>query len=154
HRHLVCPRQHFGRHCVWDRRPADSRMKRLALGPGAWVGLALVCGFAALAVVGPLVAPFDPDAQNLGHLLRRPGAGHLLGTDATGCDLLSELLYGARLAAAISGATVLACLTIGTAVGTLAGYAGGWVDDVLMRVVDVLMAFPGILLNLVVAALM
>jgi peptide/nickel transport system permease protein len=124
------------------------------LGPGAWLGVVLVALFVLVAIVGPLLAPFSPDAQNLAELLHPPGGRHLLGTDENGCDLLSQVLQGARLAAGISGATVLICLVIGTAVGTLAGYAGGWVDDLLMRIVDVLLAFPGILLNLVVAALM
>jgi peptide/nickel transport system permease protein len=120
----------------------------------AWIGIALVGLFLLVAALGPLAAPYHPDAQNLRDLLRGPGRGHWLGTDENGCDLLSQILYGARLAAAISGATVASCLVVGTAVGTLAGYAGGAVDDLLMRVVDVLLAFPGILLNLTVAALM
>jgi len=123
-------------------------------GAGAWAGLGLVVLFALLAMVGPLLAPYDPNAQSLAGLLRGPSGAHLLGTDENGCDLLSELLYGARLAAAISGATVLTCLGIGTVVGTIAGYAGGWIDDLLSRLIDVLLAFPGILLNLTVAALM
>jgi peptide/nickel transport system permease protein len=124
------------------------------VGPGAYLGAVLVLVFVVVAIVGPAFAPFDPDTQNLANLLHSPGPGHWLGTDENGCDLLSEILYGARLAAAISGATVLICLSVGTTVGTLAGYAGGWVDDVIMRIVDVLLAFPGILLNLTVAALM
>jgi peptide/nickel transport system permease protein len=123
-------------------------------GAAAWVGAALVLLFIGLALVGPLFAPYDPNAQNLVNLLSPPSHAHWLGTDENGCDLLSELLHGARLAAAISGATVAVCLAVGTALGTLSGYAGGWVDDVIMRIVDVLLAFPGILLNLVVAALM
>ena len=91
--------------------------------------------------------------QNLGHLLEKPSHAHLLGTDENGCDVLSQLLWGARLAAGISLTVVALCLVIGIAVGTIAGYFGGAVDDVIMRAVDVLLAFPGILLNLAIVAI-
>jgi peptide/nickel transport system permease protein len=122
------------------------------LGPGPLVGALLLALFFAAALLGPFLAPYAPEAQNLDHLLEAPGRLHWLGTDERGCDLLSMLLYGARLAAGISLATVALCLVIGVALGTLAGYRGGVVDEVLMRLVDVLLAFPGILLNLAIVA--
>jgi peptide/nickel transport system permease protein len=130
-------------------------MKRLArrYGVGPLIGGALIVVFFLLALLGPALAPYDPDAQSLEHLLEMPSRAHLLGTDENGCDLLSQLLYGARLAAAISLSVVGLCLAIGTAVGTVAGYFGGWVDETIMRVVDVLLAFPGILLNLAIVAI-
>jgi peptide/nickel transport system permease protein len=121
--------------------------------PALVVGGALLALFFLCALVGPLVAPHDPTAQDLDRILERPSATHLLGTDENGTDLLSELLYGARLAALISSSTVAICFAVGLALGTWAGYAGGLVDTVLMRVVDVLLSFPGILLNIVIAAL-
>jgi peptide/nickel transport system permease protein len=126
-------------------------MKRIGIGP--LVGGALLLLFFLAALIGPLFAPFAPDAQNLDHLLEGPSHAHLLGTDENGCDLLSMLLYGARLAAGISLGTVALCLGIGTLVGTVAGYFGGVVDEVIMRAVDVLLAFPGILLNLAIVAI-
>jgi peptide/nickel transport system permease protein len=122
-------------------------------GPAASFGALLIAAFFVLAIVGPLLAPYAPEAQNLGHQLEHASRAHWLGTDENGCDLLSQLLYGARLAAAISLTTVGLCLTVGTAVGTIAGYYGGVVDEVIMRVVDVLLAFPGILLNLAIVAI-
>jgi peptide/nickel transport system permease protein len=125
--------------------------KRYGVGP--LIGGLLILAFFALALFGPLAAPYDPESQNLDHLLELPSRAHLLGTDENGCDLLSQLLFGARLAAAISLSVVALCLVVGTAVGTIAGYFGGWVDETIMRLVDVLLAFPGILLNLAIVAI-
>ena len=91
--------------------------------------------------------------HSLENLLEGPSRTHLLGTDENGCDLLSQLLWGARLAAGISVLTVAVCLSVGTALGVIGGYLGGWVDELIMRIVDVLLAFPGILLNLAIVAL-
>ena len=124
---------------------------RLGIGPTIGLGLLALFFFAALA--GPLLAPYGPEAQSLGHLLEKPSHAHLLGTDENGCDVLSQLLWGARLAAGISLTVVALCLIIGIAVGTIAGYFGGAVDEVIMRAVDVLLAFPGILLNLAIVAI-
>lgn len=125
--------------------------RRYGLGP--LIGGALILAFFAMALFGPMVAPYDPESQNLDHLLELPSRAHLLGTDENGCDLLSQLLFGARLAAAISLSVVALCMVVGTAVGTIAGYFGGWVDEGIMRLVDVLLAFPGILLNLAIVAI-
>jgi peptide/nickel transport system permease protein len=123
------------------------------VGVGPCIGLVLLAIFFFAAVAGPLLAPYGPEAQNLGHLLEKPSHAHLLGTDENGCDLLSQLLWGARLAAGISLTIVALCLVIGIAVGTIAGYFGGTTDELIMRVVDVLLAFPGILLNLAIVAI-
>jgi peptide/nickel transport system permease protein len=130
-------------------------MKRLLsqMGIGASLGMLLLALFFFAAIVGPWLAPYGPEAQNLGHLLEKPSHAHLLGTDENGCDVLSQLLYGARLAAGISSAVVGLCLVIGVAIGTIAGYFGGAVDELIMRAVDVLLAFPGILLNLAIVAI-
>jgi peptide/nickel transport system permease protein len=125
--------------------------RRYGLGP--LIGGALILAFFAMALFGPMLAPYDPESQNLDHLLELPSRAHLLGTDENGCDLLSQLLFGARLAAAISLSVVALCMAVGTAVGTIAGYFGGWVDEGIMRLVDVLLAFPGILLNLAIVAI-
>ena len=122
-------------------------------GPGPLVGAALIGLFLLVALLGPLVAPYDPTAQSLEHLLEGPSAAHLLGTDENGCDLLSALLHGTRLAAFVSLVVVSISLVVGVTVGTVAGYFGGLVDEGLMRVVDILLAFPGILLNLAIVAL-
>jgi peptide/nickel transport system permease protein len=121
-------------------------------GVGPRIGMVLLGIFFFAALVGPFLAPYPPELQNLDHLLEGPSRAHLLGTDENGCDLLSMMLYGARLAAGISITVVLLCLVVGVAIGTIAGYFGGNVDEVIMRIVDVLLAFPGILLNLAIVA--
>jgi peptide/nickel transport system permease protein len=125
-------------------------MKRLGVGPT--IGLVLLGMFFVAAVFGPLVAPYPPEQQSLDHLLEGSSRAHWLGTDENGCDVLSMLLFGARLAAGISFTVVLISLVVGVAIGTIAGYFGGAVDDAIMRVVDILLAFPGILLNLAIVA--
>lgn len=130
-------------------------MKRLLsrLGIGPTFGLLLLGLFFFAALFGPMLAPYSPEAQNLNELLQHPSHRHLLGTDENGCDVLSQLLFGARLAAEISLGVVGICLALGIAIGTVAGYFGGVVDDLIMRVVDILLAFPGILLNLAIVAM-
>ena len=125
---------------------------RPRLSPGAWLGAALLALFALAALVGPLVAPYSPSAGDLDARLAGPSAAHWLGTDENGVDLLSQLLFGARLALGIGVTVVLVCASVGVLLGTLAGYFGGIVDELIMRVVDVLLAFPGILLNLAIVA--
>jgi peptide/nickel transport system permease protein len=123
------------------------------LGAGGWIGAVLIALFLLMAIFGPLVAPYSPSQQSLDHLLELPSRAHWLGTDENGCDLLSQLLHGARLAALISLSVVAICFVVGTAVGTLAGYFGGVIDELLSRFIDVLLAFPGILLNLAIVAI-
>jgi peptide/nickel transport system permease protein len=123
------------------------------LGPGPSFGAALLAAFVLVALVGPLLAPYAPLAQNLDHVLEAPSRAHWLGTDENGRDLLSMVLHGGRLAAWISVISVGISMLIGVSIGTIAGYAGGAVDEALMRLCDILLAFPGILLNLAIVAL-
>jgi peptide/nickel transport system permease protein len=121
--------------------------------PGPLVGVILLGLFVLCALLGPALAPFDPEVQNLDHILAGPSAAHWFGTDENGCDLFSQFLHGCRLSGQIAAVVLLLSFGVGVTLGTIAGYAGGWVDEVIMRVVDVLLAFPGILLNLAVAAM-
>ncbi|HEY2903166.1 MAG TPA: ABC transporter permease [Polyangia bacterium] len=121
--------------------------------PGTIVGASLFGLFLLAALFGPLLAPQSPLAQNLDTLLAPPSGAHWLGTDENGGDLLSMVLFGARKALLIAGSTVGISFVVGTIVGALAGTVGGWVDETLMRLVDVLLSFPGILLNLAIVAL-
>lgn len=121
--------------------------------PGTIAGAALFCLFLLAALLGPLLAPQSPLAQNLDQVLASPSAAHLFGTDENGGDLLSMLLHGARTALIIAGMTVAISFTMGTLIGAVAGTLGGWVDEALMRLVDILLSFPGILLNLAIVAL-
>jgi peptide/nickel transport system permease protein len=124
----------------------------------AYVGAVLLAIFAFMAIFGPWLAPYPPfytpSAYSLFDKLEGPSMAHWLGTGENGIDLLSSLLAGARVAGIISVSVVLISATVGTAIGVLAGYLGGKVDEAIMRVVDVLLAFPGILLNIAIVALL
>lgn len=124
----------------------------LGLSPSAYVGLVLLLGFVLAGLLGPLVAPYAPDTMRLANEFRPPSWEHWLGTDQHGKDVLSQMLHGARMALFISVTVVSMCAVIGVVLGVIAGYYGGRIDEVLMRVVDILMAFPGILLNIAIVA--
>lgn len=115
-------------------------------------GLALVAllGFAALAA--PWLAPGDPTRGDLAVALRSPSTAYLLGTDAQGRDVLSRVLFGARLSLTVGLASQVIALAAGLALGLTAGFYGRWVDAVVMRVADVTLAFPSLLLLIAVAA--
>jgi peptide/nickel transport system permease protein len=114
----------------------------------------LVGGFCLPALLAPWLAPYSPDAMDLAGALDPPGAAHWLGQDESGSDILSRLLHGARVSLLVGVCTVLVSATAGTGVGLVAGYAGSWVEQALMRLVDVLLAFPGLLLAIALAAVL
>ncbi len=113
------------------------------------VGAGLLVVLVTIAVAAPLIAPYDPVARS-GPPFARPSGAHLLGTNDVGQDLLSELIFGARISLAVGIAAAVAATALGTAVGLVAGYARGWVDIVLMRSVDVVLSLPFLPLMLVV----
>jgi len=120
-----------------------------------WTGVAgaLVTGvFLIVALAAPWLAPHDPLVQELGARLAPPDASHWLGRDEFGRDLLSRVMWGARLSLVLGVASVALAVLTGVPLGLVAGYAGGRMDGALMRGVDVLLAFPGILLALAVVA--
>ena len=125
-----------------------------AMSPSAWVGLAMLAVFIAAGVLGPVIAPYDLSLARveLAHQFEAASAAHWLGTDASGRDTLSQLLWGARSALELSLIVVAISSLLGLTIGTVAGWSGGAVDEIVMRIVDVLMAFPGILLNIAIVA--
>jgi peptide/nickel transport system permease protein len=118
----------------------------------AWVGAVMLVAFVAIGVLGPFVAPYDPTHVDLAQRFQAASGAHWLGTDSNGIDTWSQLLWGARSALEISLSVVAISATIGIALGTVAGWYGGVVDELVMRFVDILMAFPGILLNIAIVA--
>jgi len=120
--------------------------------PTARVGAAIVCAFLLLTAFASLIAPYDPFDQDLSASLSAPSAAHPLGTDQYGRDVLSRIMHGSRTALlAIVVADGIA-LVVGTTLGLIAGYRGGRTDAFVMRVVDVLLAFPYLLLALIIVA--
>ena len=124
----------------------------LGLTLSARIGIVMIGAFMLAGIFGPWLAPYDPEYGDLEARFLAPSTEHWLGTDSNGVDTLSQLLYGARSALTISIIVVAITSTIGVALGTIAGWFRGAVDEILMRIVDVLMAFPGILLNIAVVA--
>jgi len=122
--------------------------------PLLWLGSALMLLEAGAALAAPLIAPYGPDAQDILARLRGPSWTHLLGTDNFGRDTLSRILFGYRTLFAISAASVLGALLIGGTLGILAAYRGGWFGRITMRAMDILFAFPIILLAIGIIAVL
>ena len=117
----------------------------------AIVGLAIIILFALLALLAPLVSPYDPLTQNISHSLAAPGGVHWFGADKLGRDILSRIMYGARISL-LSGVSVIVVAGLfGSIVGLLAGYNRGWMDEVLMRGTDIFFAFPSLILAMAIA---
>jgi peptide/nickel transport system permease protein len=120
----------------------------------SWVGLVLLVLIVFAAIFAPWLAPHDPLAQSIANRLEPPSADFWLGTDSYGRDVLSRLLYGARVSLLVGFVAILIAMTIGSALGILAGYIGGLLDSLVMGLVDVLLSFPTLLLGLMVAAML
>ncbi|WP_321831451.1 nickel transporter permease [Thalassovita sp.] len=119
----------------------------------AMAGLAIIIALITVAALAPWIAPHDPFVQDLGNRLQPLGTeGHVLGTDSLGRDILSRLIYGARITLYIVALVALIAPIVGLLVGTISGYAGGWVDLVMMRITDIFLAFPRLVLALAFVA--
>ena len=152
---------------TWLRDPNPSSRRQARLGqaylgwlrlrrnPLAMAGLAIIMLLLVVAAFAPWLAPHDPITQNLQNRLQPPGsAGHLLGTDDFGRDILSRILYGARITLAVIALVAVTAPVLGLIIGTVAGYFGGWVDAVLMRITDIFLAFPRLILALALVAVL
>ena len=122
--------------------------------PRAALGVALVLLAVILAMGAPLIAPFDPETPDFGAILSPPSAEHWFGTDDLGRDVLSRIIFGARASIVVGVLSVAGALVVGAAAGLAAGFFGRWTDAVIMRVMDVLFAFPSILLALAITAVL
>src|SRR5512144_1620932 len=112
----------------------------------------VVLAWLVLALVAPTIAPYGPLQQDMVKRLAAPTQAHWLGTDVLGRDVLSRILYGARISIPVGIAAVILAAVLGTVVGSVAGYLGGLVDELMMRVTDVMLAFPTVILALVITA--
>jgi peptide/nickel transport system permease protein len=131
------------------------RFRRVFLGrPLVVFGMVIMVIYILVAIFAPLIAPYPPNQINLPLALNNPSSSHWLGTDPIGRDTLSRIIFGTRTALLIGLVVVTVAAAVGGILGTLAGYYGGWVHAVIMRIVDALMSFPMILLALVIAALL
>ncbi|KND61669.1 Dipeptide transport system permease protein DppC [Candidatus Burkholderia verschuerenii] len=131
---------------------AYQRWRRFSSNPLSMLGLAILLLLVVVALIGPSVVSDDPFRQVLAERLTPPGAAHWFGTDQLGRDILSRLVHGSRLTLSIAMLVVVLVVPLGLLIGTVAGYCGGFVDTVLMRITDIALAFPKIVLALAFAA--
>lgn len=134
-----------------DTGAAGWRPSLKSASPLASVALVITIGWAVITIIGPLIARYDPLAQSSA-MLASPSLSHPFGTDELGRDVLSRVLWGARVSIPYSVLMVALSVAIGAVFGGVAGYFGGWVDEVIMRVADFVFAFPTIILAMAIAA--
>ena len=120
----------------------------------SWVGLALLLMIICAAVFAPLLAPYDPMEQHIINRLQPPSAEYWLGTDTYGRDVLSRLIYGARVSLVVGFVAILIAMVVGSAIGILSGFVGGLFDRIVMSFLDVMLSFPTLLLGLMIAAML
>ena len=132
--------------------PARPERRGRRGGTALWTGAVIVGAWALVAVIGPLVVPHSPLDLDVMHRLEPPTAHHLFGTDEAGRDNFSRVIYGARITIPVAFGVIVVASAVGVGVGAVSGYAGGRMDEVLMRVVDVVLAFPSIVLAMAITA--
>lgn len=126
-------------------------LRRMKRDKAALAGTLIIILLVLAAALAPYITPYDPVKQNLEVMLEPPSLTHLLGTDQYGRDMFSRILYGCRYALVIGVAVVAIHFVVGVSLGLLAGYYGGWVESVIMRFVDVLLAIPSVVLAVTIA---
>jgi ABC-type dipeptide/oligopeptide/nickel transport system permease subunit len=133
--------------------PVRRWWRRFARSKGAVFGLAVFVAIVLMAVFADALAPYDPLAQGVGKPLERPSWAHWAGTDSFGRDMASRIIHGSRIALEVGILAVLLAMVVGVTLGLVAGYYGGWLDIVIMRVMDALFAFPIIILAIAMMAI-
>ncbi|MFQ6067316.1 MAG: ABC transporter permease [bacterium] len=142
----------------WKRRHSseisDAReiIHMVKKSPLTMAGLGIVLALVFIAILAPYLAPYDPIAMSLGNRLAPPSTAHLLGTDELGRDILSRIVYGTGVALKIMIIVLMIDLPLGVLLGIVAGYFGGWIDEVIMRIADIFMAFPRLILAMAIGA--
>lgn len=129
-------------------------LKRLKSNKRSLLGLWMVSLFIIIAILAPWISPYDPLEQNMDKLLQAPSLSHPFGTDEYGRDILSRIFYGSRISLMVGIVGVVISVVFGVAFGTIAGYFGGKIESVIMRITDIFMAFPGFLLALAIVSVL
>lgn len=135
------------------RSPVRDSARRFTRNASAVVGLAIVLSFVVLAVAAPLIAPYGPDQQSLIDRLKPPSGAHWFGTDDLGRDVLSRVMFGAQISLRVGVLAVVIALLVGGTLGLIAGYAGGPLDGLFMRGMDIVLAFPSTLMAIGIVAM-
>ncbi len=133
-------------------RPMQRTLRRLVKRKGAMVGFCLITAFILLAVLAPVVAPYDPIKTSWALVRKAPSAAHWLGTDDLGRDMLARVIYGARASLLAGAISVAIALAIGVPIGMIAGYRGGFLDALISRITDAMLACPFLILAIALAA--
>jgi peptide/nickel transport system permease protein len=126
--------------------------RRLSRNAMSLAALGVIVAVALAAVAAPLIMPYDPDAPDADHPLEAPGPRHWLGTDLYGRDQLTRIVYAGRVDLLVALAATAMALSVGAGLGAVSGYRGGWIDQLLMRVIDTIQAFPSFILAMGIAA--
>jgi peptide/nickel transport system permease protein len=150
---VVRPRRENVRSQLLRGLERRARTERRWAAASLWVGVGIIAVFVFCAIFAPLITPSGPNAQDLLDTLQPPSWAHLLGTDNLGRDIFSRSVYAARIDLMVGVITTYIPLVLGVALGLLAGYRGGWLETVVMRAVDVVIAFPFIVLVIAVIAI-
>ncbi len=135
------------------RSPGRDALRRFLRNRSAVVGLVIAAIFVVLAAAGPWIVPYGMDAQSLPNRLKPPSEAHWFGTDDLGRDIFTRVILGAQISLKVGVLAVLLALAVGSTVGLLAGYTGGWADNAFMRFMDVVLAFPSTLLAIGIVAM-
>ncbi|GHH99785.1 nickel transporter permease [Neobacillus kokaensis] len=136
------------------RSPWQMMIKRFKKNKRAMIGLYITVLFIIVAILAPWISPYDPYAYNMKALLQPPSLSHPFGTDQFGRDVLSRIIHGSRISLMIGMVGVGISILVGVSLGTIAGYFGGIIDSIIMRIMDILLAFPGFLLALAIISIL
>jgi len=136
------------------RSPFKIAVRRFMKHRLALISLAFIVLIVLMAILAPVISPADPNAVDLSSLRQPPSGDHWLGTDSSGRDVLSRIIYGARVSLTVGIAAALSAAGLGTFLGLVAGFTKGWVDTVIMRIVDVFLSFPSLIVILLLVAIL
>jgi peptide/nickel transport system permease protein len=129
-------------------------VRLFAKSPLAVLGLIIVVAFILIMIFAPMIAPYGAEERNWGAMKQAPSNEHLMGTDETGGDIFSRIIWGAQLSLPVGFTVVLVALLAGSIVGAVSGYYGGWIDEAIMRITDIFLSFPSLVLAMVICAAM
>jgi peptide/nickel transport system permease protein len=129
-------------------------VKLFSKSPLAVIGLIIVIAFILIMIFAPYLAPYGAQERNWGALKQAPSAQHIMGTDDTGGDVFSRIIWGAQLSLPVGFIVVIVAVLAGSVVGAISGFYGGWIDELIMRVTDIFLSFPSLVLAMVICAAM
>ncbi|HTA01413.1 MAG TPA: oligopeptide ABC transporter permease [Streptosporangiaceae bacterium] len=138
---------------AWQESPFRISMARFLRHRLAVAGLLILVALVVIAIFAPLISPYNPNATNLFLYQHPPSAAHLLGTDQEGRDVLSRLIYGARVSLTVGIAAAVSAGIVGLVLGLLAGFLGGWVDSIVMRLTEMVLSFPALVVIILIVAI-